>query len=383
MGKRLISIVIGVCLVLSALNAQTWGKSKRLTWNAGNSKDAELVVDSGGKIHIVWHDSSLGNSEIYYNKSTNSGAGWVGSKRLTWNGETSTSPAIAVDSSDTIHVTWRDDSPGNGEIYYMKSTNGGTAWSGAKRLTWTSEYSNYPSIAVDSSNTLHILWADYTPGNWEIYHKKSTDGGQSWSGAKRLTWNLAESTGPAIGIDTSDHIHAVWYDRTTGNHEIYYRRSTDGGVNWSGTKRLTWNSGNSVSPSITIDSADTIHIVWHDRTSGNYEILYRKSADGGVNWSATKRLTWNPGNSYSPRIGVDSSDRLHVVWYDGSPGDMEIFYKKSTNGGSSWGGSQRLTWNPGGSYHPAVALDSSSNIHIVWDDLTPGNNEVYYNKGTQ
>jgi hypothetical protein len=236
---------------------------------------------------------------------------------------------------------------------------------------------------VDSSNTLHILWADYTPGNWEIYHKKSTDGGQIWSGAKRLTWNLAESTGPAIGIDTSDHIHAVWYDRTTGNHEIYYRRSTDGGVNWSGTKRLTWNSGNSVSPSITIDSADTIHIVWHDRTSGNYEILYRKSADGGVNWSATKRLTWNPGNSYSPRIGVDSSDRLHVVWYDGSPGDMEIFYKKSTNGGSSWGGSQRLTWNPGGSYHPAVALDSSSNIHIVWDDLTPGNNEVYYKKGTQ
>lgn len=80
MGNRLISIAVGVCLFLSVLDAQTWEKPKRLTWNVGESKDAELVVDSGGKIHVVWRDSSQGNSEIYDEKSTNGGAAWVGSK---------------------------------------------------------------------------------------------------------------------------------------------------------------------------------------------------------------------------------------------------------------------------------------------------------------
>jgi hypothetical protein len=27
-------------------------------------------------------------------------------------------PAMAIDSSDTIHVVWNDDTPGNTEIYY-------------------------------------------------------------------------------------------------------------------------------------------------------------------------------------------------------------------------------------------------------------------------
>ena len=174
MGKRLISIVIGVCLVLSALNAQTWGKSKRLTWNAGNSKDAELVVDSGGKIHIVWHDSSLGNSEIYYNKSTNSGAGWVGSKRLTWNPGNSYSPRIGVDSSDRLHVVWYDGSPGDMEIFYKKSTNGGSSWGGSQRLTWNPGGSYHPAVALDSSSNIHIVWDDLTPGNNEVYYKKGT-----------------------------------------------------------------------------------------------------------------------------------------------------------------------------------------------------------------
>jgi hypothetical protein len=383
MGKRLISIGVGVCLIFTGLNAQTWGKSKRLTWNSGDSKAAVPVVDSGGIIHVVWRDSSPGNSELYFKKSTNGGTTWVGSQRLTWSGDTSTSPAITLDSSDTIHVTWRDDSPGKGEIYYMKSTNGGTTWSAAKRLTWTSEYSNYPSIAVESSNNLHIVWADYTPGNWEIFHKKSTDGGVSWSGSTRLSWNPTESTGPDIAIDTSNHIHVVWYDRITGNYEILYRRSTDGGASWSGTNRLTWNSGNSVSPAIAVDMGDNIHMVWHDRSPGNYEIYYRRSMDGGASWSATKRLTWNPESSFSAEIDVDSNNKLHVVWYDGTPGNMEIYYKRSTNGGTLWDGSKRLTWNSEGSYSPAVAVDSGNAIHIVWNDLSPGNNEIYYKKGTQ
>ncbi len=47
----------------------------------------------------------------------------------------------------------------------------------------------------------------------------------------------------------------------------------------------------------------------------------------GATWT-TQRLTWNSGNSYKPTIAVDSSNHIHVVWHDDTPGNREIFYKK-------------------------------------------------------
>ena len=47
----------------------------------------------------------------------------------------------------------------------------------------------------------------------------------------------------------------------------------------------------------------------------------------GQGWSALKRLTWNSGESSSPAIAVGSGNSLHVVWEDRTPGNYEIFYK--------------------------------------------------------
>jgi hypothetical protein len=35
--------------------------------------------------------------------------------------QTAGHPAIAVDSTDFIHIVWRDDTAGNAEIYYKNS----------------------------------------------------------------------------------------------------------------------------------------------------------------------------------------------------------------------------------------------------------------------
>jgi hypothetical protein len=74
----------------------------------------------------------------------------------------------------------------------------------------------------------------------------------------------------------------------------------------------------------------------------------------------TKRLTFTPGDSLSPSIAVDSSDHLHAVWADNSPDlvHLEIYYKKSTDGGASWT-AKRLTRNPKVSYAPTITVISS------------------------
>jgi len=381
--KIFLIIALGIGLFFQILNAQTWSPAKRLTYSSGTSFQPAIATDSSNNIHVVWDDDSPGNREIFYKRSTDGGATWSAAKRLTYSLGFSMVPAIATDSSNNLHVAWMDDSPGNWEIFYKRSTDGGTTWSPAKRLTYSSGSSYYPDIAIDLSNNINVVWQDDSPGNWEIFYKRSTDGGTTWSAAKRLTYSSGYSGLPDIATDTSNNLHVVWYDYSPGNWEIFYKRSTDGGTTWSAAKRLTYSSGYSSGPDIATDTSNNLHVVWYDYSPGNYEIFYKRSTDGGATWSAAKRLTYSLGFSMVPAIATDSSNNFHVVWDDDSPGNWEIFYKRSTDGGTTWSAARRLTYDSGSSSYPAIATDSSNNIHVIWDDLTPGNYEIFYKKGTQ
>ena len=90
-------------------------------------------------------------------------------KRLTYNSEFSGFPAIAVDESD-IYGVYEDYTPGDGEIYFRKSTDGGAVWQSIQMITNTSGISENPQIALNSVN-IYIVYADHTPGNAEIYLK--------------------------------------------------------------------------------------------------------------------------------------------------------------------------------------------------------------------
>jgi hypothetical protein len=264
----------------------------------------------------------------------------------------------------------------------MKSTNGGSDWSANKRLSWTSLSSYIPVIAVDSSQTIHVVWQDITPGNNQLLYKRSTDEGSTWSAAQRLTWTSGQSYDPVIAIDPSDTIHIAWVNDAPGKGEIYYKRSTDGGLNWGAAKRLSWTSGLSEFPAMAVDSSGALQVVWYDHTPDNMEVYHKKSTNGGLNWSASQRITWTEGDSYHPVIAADTGGGLHVVWYDEAPGYSDIYYKNSADGGGSWSPAQRVTWTSGLSRYPALAIDSGGSIHVVWEDDTPGNGEIYYIKGS-
>jgi hypothetical protein len=379
--RRMKPMVFALGLFLVAQFAGAgWEPVQRLTWNSGESMRPRAVVNSTGEVHLVWYDSTPGNSEIYYKKSTDGGGVWTTSQRLTYTSGSSIAPEIAVDSSDRLYVVWEDKTPGNSEIYFKKSTNKGTTWSANQRLTWTSGISMSPSLTVDSSNGLHLVWDEFTSGNFEIFYKKSTDGGATWSTSKNLSSSAGNSINAAMAVESPDTIHLVWSDFTPGDFELYYKKSTNGGSTWSTSKRLTWNSGASVFAAIAADSSGNLHVVWGDDTPGNPEIYYKKSTDGGTTWTAGKTLTPNSIDSGSPDLAVDVSGNLLVVWSNDAPYTAEIYYKKSTNKGDSWSAAERLTWNSGDSEVPVIAVYGSGNIHVFWYDHTPGNFEIYYKR---
>ena len=374
-----ILLVFGILIPIQTMRAQTWTYPKRITWTVENSYAPEVAVDSNKRIHVVWEDYKSGDYAIYYKRSTDGGVSWSSSKRFTWHTQNSASPVIAADSSDTLHVLWCDYSKYDWEIYYKRSVDGGLSWSSTKRLTWGTGDSSYPAVTVDTSDNIHIVWNEGAHGNPEIYYKKSTNGGLVWSKSKRITWTTGESMYPAITTYSGNSVHVVWQDDTPGQITIYHRKSSDGGNTWGKTKRLNWYSEFSEHPVIAEDSNHRIHVLWEKLTPGNHEILYKKSLDGGTSWNPTQRLTWTSSDSECPRILADSIDNLHVFWCDEAPGNSDIYYKKSTNAGSSWT-TQRLTWTPESSYSPAATTDSSNKLYLVWHDSLPGNPEIYFKK---
>jgi len=352
----------------------------RITWNAGDSLNPVIASDSSTGLHVVWADTTPGNYEIFYKRSTDGGASWSPRTRLTWNAGWSSIPCIATDSGNGVYVVWKDNMPGTYEIYYKSSTDSGVSWSTTKRLTWNAGLSSSPTIAVDSSNKIHVMWEDYSPGNFEIFYKQSTDGGGTWSAPTRITWNTGWSGEPSITTDSSNKIHAVWNEELFGDFEIVYKSSSNGGTSWSKVKLLTINDGDSHNPVVVADSGTGIHVVWNDDSPGNYEIFYKRSTDSGTFWSVPQRLSWNTGWSSVPSMAIDSANGVYVVWKDDTSGNNEILFRNSTDNGVSWVARERLTWNTGWSSAPALVFDSGGALHLVWNDNTPGNYEIFYKK---
>ena len=372
--KQVIMIVFGFCFFCIFLYLMGWISSQRVAYTPEDSKECALTIDSGGNVYAVWADLSPGNWEIYFKRNFDQTGNTA--KRVTWMSGPSSCPDIVDSSLWTLHLVWQESISGNTEIFYKNSTDAGSNWSTVNRLTWTGGGSMNPVIASDSSGNLHLVWRENRLGKMQLHYKNSADGGASWSKVKRLMWSQGNAYAPRISVDKSDHIHIVWEDDTSASSEIYYKKSTDSGSNWSISKRITWNINDSQLPDIVIDSNSVIHIVYQQFSSPNY-ISYKKSTDGGLTWGPITRMNWsNP--AYSPVIAVDNNDVLYVMWHESISGNDEILYKSSSDNGISWSSRVRLTWTGTDSQYCEAAVDNSDIVWILWEDGPFGDKDIFW-----
>ena len=373
-GKYLFLVI----LVTKAysVNAQ-WQPDFRLTNNPDSSltspNNARCILASGSTIHAVWNDNRDGNYEIYYKRSTDDGVTWGNDTRLTTDNAVSQRPSLAI-SGNIVHIVWND-RVSNEEIYYMQSTNGGLTWGTSLRLTNDPNISTYPSIAA-SSNLVVTAWGENRDGNYEIYYKRSTDYGITWGADTRLTNDAAVSLQACV-VFTGSTLHISWHDNRNGNDEVYYRRSTDGGLTWEAEVRITALPGASFFASMHA-AGNLVLIAWVENSDGNPEIYSRRSTDMGISWEANVRHTNNAATSIRPTVSITGSN-IHLVYQDNVDGNDEIYYKVSTNSGQSFSPSLRLTNDTAYSVYPCHTV-SDAGIHAIWRDFRDGNWEVYYKR---
>jgi hypothetical protein len=77
------------------------------------------------------------------------------------------------------------------------SNDGGQTFDTPKNLSSNIGQSQNPEIAV-SGNNVYIVWQDNTPGNFETFFSKSTDTGETFSSPINLSNNSGISNFPQI-----------------------------------------------------------------------------------------------------------------------------------------------------------------------------------------
>jgi hypothetical protein len=244
-----------------------------------------------------------------------------------------------------------------GNIFLRVSRDRGESWEPETQVTTSQGVLRF-SVGVSGSR-VHVVWMDYRSGTtWDLYYRRSIDGGRSWEPEVRLIrgTNPAGAGRPQIAV-LGDSVHIAWMDARNNSGpctiegrytlpectEVYHKRSTDGGGTWEADRRLTTGSY-SGRPDITAQLPGTVFISYdHALGGGALEEFLIRSTDDGVSWHPPVRLSFTPGDSSHSSI-VLSGSSAYLAWFDYiAGGGTESYFRESSDSGETWGAAERFS----------------------------------------
>jgi hypothetical protein len=128
---------------------------------------------------------------------------------------------------------------------------------------------------------------------------------------------------------------------------------------------------------------NTIYVFWMDLRIGNDDIFFKRSTDGGASFGETINLSNNDGDSYNYHVNIPTNDTLYIVWQDesqGVNGTSDILFKRSTDGEASSGETINLSNDIGDSTDPDIASTYRGNIYKVWRDDSAGTEQILFQR---
>ena len=103
------------------------------------------------------------------------------------------------------------------------------------------------AIAVDMHGRLFVAWDDVRNGDRDVFVRRSSDGGRTWSAAERVNDDPVkdgkDQYQPRLAVAPDGRVDVVFYDRRNDpadvSNDVFYTSSTDGGRTWAANVRLT------------------------------------------------------------------------------------------------------------------------------------------------
>ena len=158
-------------------------------------------------------------------------------------------------------------------------------------------------------------------------------------------------------------VYIVWVEKFSSNDEVFFIKSTDGGNSFSDKKSLSLTANNAISrePSLEIDG-NNVYVVWEDWVTYAYpDIFFKRSVDGGNSFGKLINLSNNPSSSTGPHIG-SFGDKVYAVWHDWTgPNDKAMILRKSSDAGHTFGSNKVIS---SGGYGALVDVTSDNKVYL-------------------
>lgn len=303
---------------------------------------------------------------------------------------------------------------------FYASSNGGTTWNHTcMNVLPGASGDGDPGVGYDTAHRAFITAIDAIGSGSVIAFEKSTNNGTTWSAPAQAIvgispwtfvdkpWTQIDDTPTSPGKDNI-YISTTEFDPNS-NSIIAVGHSTDHGSTWHNVK-----VDSAVFPAIdqfsdlAIGKDGTVYVTWMrcsatgptgDCGGTTSTIMFAKSTDGGVSWSAPVAIANAPlapdscGAFYGclpntservsnvPAIDVDRSsgnfaNRLYTILYKWNGIRLLVYVSHSGNGGASWSTPVRVA--PGASndeFFPWLTTSSNGTVGATWLDrrLDPSN----------
>ena len=355
----------------------------------------DVAVAPNGTIYVVWedgrHDPTPGSPpyivDLFISASSNRGGSFSPNTQITNHTQShmKSEPSIAVDPAGTIYVAWWD----NTGLYIQKSTDG-FAFSDAVEVSAgvNGTFKIAPSVCAPAPGTVHVAYSSPDGLEGRIFLATSIDGGDTFASERADDATDSFRTSPDLAVGGDGSIYVAWQDERNGDSDVYFSRSIDGGQTFSSDVRVNDDVGttNQDAPSIAVGAGGNIHAVWSDWRNGNSDIFFSKSTDGGLtfgdgllNDNDVEVDDYPSGAMHDyPVIAVDNLETIFVAWRDTRNGfsDQDIYFTQSEDGGLTFGdgleNDNDIKVNDDlddtDQLLPAMALTPDGSVCIVWYD---------------
>ncbi|MCG2826871.1 MAG: fibronectin type III domain-containing protein, partial [Thermoplasmatales archaeon] len=287
---------------------------------AGSSAFQEMpAVATYGEnnVYVVWEE----NYKIYYARSTNGGDSFEAKVQVSDAGADWDGPDIAVDSTGVIYVVW----DGDDYIYIDKSMDG-VSFGTDVTVNPSSAVVSNPSIAIDSNDNILVAWQS----SYHVFFAESTDGGSTFTVPVQIDDSDMGAYNPSIGVEADGEIYVAWQDIRETYKDIYVAVSSDGGVSFSAGVKVNDDTTDTDqrNPSLAVHPCGKVFVAWQDARSGSSEEIYfAKSTDGGVSFGVNAKVSDAAPATY-PSLAVGDDTEVYVVW-TGSTGLGPIYFDQA------------------------------------------------------
>jgi len=256
-----------------------------------------------------------------------------------------------------------------------RSTDGGMTWTAG---IITSSYGIWgdPCIVADRNGIFYYFHINNNQTGTisdQIICHRSFDGGLTWDNGFPFGKNGEKFQEKiwAVSDPETHYLYAAWTQddvfgsATPGDSSnIMFSRSTDQGQTWSIPVRINRVAGHCILDGYGVNGSmpfigpdGRLMVIW----SGPEGIMFTKSEDKGISWPAENIKVadlpagWGcliPGIYRAPGFAVASSEKsigpyrgnIYLCWCDqrNGPDDADIWFCRSSDGGSTWSAPLRV-----------------------------------------